>query len=144
LSTAAAASSPLLMLDTNTASYVIKGQPPQVRQRLLKAPADRVVVSAVTEGELIYGVAKRGNPAALSTLLSEFLMRVTVLPWYSEVARTYGELRAASVAKGVTLGALDMMIAAHAATIKATLVTADHAFGHLGSGLRLEDWTQAG
>jgi tRNA(fMet)-specific endonuclease VapC len=132
------------MLDTNTASYVIKGLPPQVRQRLLKAPADRVVVSAVTEGELIYGVAKRGTPAALSTLVREFLMRVTVLPWDSEVARTYGELRAASAANGVTLGALDMMIAAHAATIKATLVTADHAFSHLGPGLTLEDWTQAG
>ena len=144
MSTATPASSPLLMLDTNTASYVIKGQPPQVRERLLKVPADRVVISAVTEGELIYGVAKRGGPAALSAVVREFLMRVTVLPWDSEVARTHGELRAACTATGVTLGALDMMIAAHAAAINATLVTADHAFSHLGSRLKLDDWTQTG
>jgi tRNA(fMet)-specific endonuclease VapC len=144
LSTGSVATSPWLMLDTNTASYVIKGQPPQVRQRLLKVPADRAVISAVTEGELIYGVARRGNPAALSTLVREFLMRMTVLPWDSEAARTYGELRAASAARGISLGALDMMIASHAVAINATLITADQTFSHLGASLKLDDWTQPG
>jgi tRNA(fMet)-specific endonuclease VapC len=66
---------------------------------------------------------------------------VEVLPWTAEVATVYGELRAACARRGVTLSALDMMIAAQAVAQGAVLVTRDKAFDHVEEGLKLENWT---
>ena len=52
------------MLDTNMASYVIKGHPPEARERLASLPMDRIVVSSVTQAELLYGLARKGHPPA--------------------------------------------------------------------------------
>jgi tRNA(fMet)-specific endonuclease VapC len=130
------------LLDTNIASDAIKGNPARVRERLVSLPMRSVSVSAVTQGELIYGLAKRGNPAALSALIHEFLIRVEVLPWTAEVATVYGALRASCAKRGVSLSALDMMIAAQAVTTSAVLVTRDKAFDHVEDGLKLENWTK--
>jgi tRNA(fMet)-specific endonuclease VapC len=129
------------LLDTNIASDAIKGDPAQVRARLVSLPMRSVMISAVTQGELIYGLAKRGRPAALSALIHEFLIRVEVLPWTAEVANTYGALRASCANRGITLSALDMMIAAQAVCAGATLVTRDKAFDHVEEELKLENWT---
>ena len=129
------------MLDTNIASHVIKGDRPEVIKRLVSLPMDDIVISSVTEGELLYGLAKRGYPKALSERVRQFLLRVDVLPWDHDVTRTYGDLRAAYEAKGVTLAPLDMMIAAHAVATDATLVTRDKAFAHVPQPLRTDDWT---
>ncbi len=129
------------LLDTNIASDAIKGDPAPVRARLVSLPMRSVMISAVTQGELIYGLAKRGRPAALSALIHEFLIRVEVLPWTAEVANTYGALRASCANRGVTLSALDMMIAAQAVCAGATLVTRDKAFDHVQDELKLENWT---
>ncbi|MDR3479874.1 MAG: type II toxin-antitoxin system VapC family toxin [Burkholderiaceae bacterium] len=129
------------MLDTNTASYVIKGHPPEVRQRLTALPMESVVVSVVTQAELLYGLARKGHPAALARLIREFLLRVEVLPWDGEAATVYGDLRSSCTASGIALGALDMMIAAHAVAAKAILVTHDKAFSLVPDGvLAVEDW----
>ncbi len=131
------------MLDTNIASHVIKGDVTRVRTHLATLPMASIVLSAVSKAELIYGVAKRGHPSGLATRVREFLARVDVLPWTELVAGVYGDLRAQCEGKGVTLGALDMMIAAHAKAVDAILVTHDKTFSLVPSGLRLEDWTVA-
>ncbi len=129
------------MLDTNMASYVIKGHPPEARERLAVLPMDSMVVSTVTQGELLYGLAKKGHPKAFANLIREFLLRVEILPWDSQAATVYGDLRASCAAAGITLGALDMMIAAHAVASRATLVTHDKAFALApGDVLTVEDW----
>ena len=131
------------MLDTNTASYVIKGHPPEVRQRLAALPISSIVISAVTQAELLHGLARKGSPANLARVIREFVLRVPVLPWDSQAAEVYGDLRASCAAHGITLGALDMMIAAHAVAAKATLVTHDQAFGLVSdSRLAVEDWVE--
>lgn len=129
------------LLDTNIASDAIKGTPARVRERLVSLPMRSVTISAVTQGELLYGLAKRGNPAALGALIHEFLIRVEVLPWTAEVATVYGTLRASCAKRGVALSALDMMIAAQAVATGAVLVTRDKAFDHVEDGLKLENWT---
>ena len=131
----------LYLLDSNVASHVIRGDLPGIRERLVALPVHSAAVSAVTRGELMYGLAKRGNPSALSALIHEFLIRVEALPWTGEVADVYGVLRASCRARGVNLEALDMMIAAHAVAAGAILVTRDQAFSHVESGLKIEDWT---
>ncbi len=133
------------MLDTNMASYVIKGNPPEVRKRLATLPINSIAISAVTQAELLYGLARKGHPTAFSNLIKEFLLRVQVLPWDSNAATVYGNLRASCAASGITLGALDMLIAAHATAEKAILVTHDKAFGLVpGRVLTIEDWVEAG
>jgi tRNA(fMet)-specific endonuclease VapC len=81
------------LLDTNTASYIIKGNVPAVHRRLKRVPISQVFLSSVTEGELRYGVAKRPAATKLQRLVEEFLLRVTVLPWDSEAAKQYGQVR---------------------------------------------------
>ena len=131
------------MLDTNMASYVIKGNPPEARERLAALPMDSVVVSTVTQAELLYGLARKGHPAAFANLIREFLLRVEILPWDEHAATIYGNLRASCAATGITLGALDMMIAAHAVATNATLVTHDKAFSLVPDGtLAVEDWVR--
>lgn len=129
------------MLDTNIASHVIRGDRPEVTQRLVELPMEDLVVSAITEGELRYGLAKRAHPPALSERVRQFLLRVDVLPWDHDVTHAYGDLRAACEAKGVTLAPLDMMIAAHAVATGCTLVTRDKAFRHVPKPLIVEDWS---
>jgi tRNA(fMet)-specific endonuclease VapC len=54
------------MLDTNIASHVIKGDRPEISQKLAALPMEKIVISSVTEGELLYGPVKRNYPAALT------------------------------------------------------------------------------
>lgn len=129
------------MLDTNMASFIIKSHPPEIRQRLDSLPMDSISISAVTQGELLYGLARKGHPASLAKLIREFLFRVETLPWDEQAANVYGDLRASCTSVGVTLGALDMMIAAHAIAANTILVTHDKAFSLVPGGvLAIEDW----
>ena len=128
------------LLDTNTASHVIRGDKARISRRLASLPMEDVAISAVTEGELLYGLARRNYPAALTERVRQFLLRVDVLPWDHDVTQVYGNLRASCEAKGVTLAPLDMMIAAHAIAADAVLVTSDRAFSRVPDPLRTENW----
>jgi tRNA(fMet)-specific endonuclease VapC len=129
------------LLDTNTVSYIIKGNFPRVRERLLKVPMAEVGISVVTEAELRFGVAKRPEGTALKRVVEEFLLRVEVLPWTSEAAQHYPEIRVALEKGGEPMGNLDLMIAAHALAVDAVLVTHDRVFRRV-RGLKVEDWAR--
>jgi len=128
-------------LDTNMASFVIKGNIPRVRERLLRVPMAQVSISAVTEGELRFGVARRPEAVSLKIAVEEFLLRVQVLPWNSDAAQHYALLRAALERAGEPLGNLDLMIAAQALAAPAVLVTNDRVFRRV-QGLKIEDWSK--
>jgi tRNA(fMet)-specific endonuclease VapC len=130
------------LLDTNTASYVIKGNVPRVRERLLKVRMAEVGISVVTEAELRFGVARRPEALRLKTAVEEFLLRVESLPWDSEAAQHYARLRAALEREGNPMGNLDMMIAAHALASEVVLVTSDRVFRRVKQ-LKIEDWSRA-
>lgn len=132
------------MLDTNIASHIIRGDRPEILQKLTALPMEDVVVSAVTEGELRYGLAKRNYPPRLTELVRQFLLRVDILPWDGAVAQAYGDLRASCEAKGVTFASLDMMIASHAVSAGATLVTRDKIFLRVPAPLLVANWSDTG
>ena len=129
------------LLDTNTASFVIKGNVPRVRQRLIRIPASQVAISAVTAADLLFGVARRPEATRLKAIVEEFLARVEVLPWEREAAAAYADLRAALERAGITISNLDMMIAAHAVATGSVLVSSDRAFARIRQ-LKVEDWTK--
>lgn len=130
------------MLDTNVASYIIKGANDAVQKRLENVPMASLCISAVTQAELLRGVAKKPDAKQLPMVVNEFLLRVEILPWDSRAAEAYAALRTAFEKEGKPLGAMDMLIAAHAASSGAILVTNDKAFYNVRKHLSLEDWTK--
>jgi tRNA(fMet)-specific endonuclease VapC len=129
------------LLDTNTASYVIKGNFPRVRERLLKVPMSEVGISVVTEAELRFGVARKPEAVRLKTAVEEFLLRVEALSWDSDAAQQYAEVRVDLERTGKPMGNLDLMIAAQALADQVVLVTHDHVFRRI-KRLKIEDWTK--
>ena len=132
---------PIYLLDTYTVSHILKRHT-LVTQRLLAVPMHCICISAITAGELFFGLAKRPDATALKVAVHEFLRRVDVLPWDSDVAQTYGTLRAQLQGSGYPLAPLDTQIAAHAQHAKAILVSSDKAFLQVPQ-LTVEDWTLA-
>jgi len=128
------------MLDTNTVSYLVKGNP-TVARRVLEVPMASLCVSSITQGELLFGLAKRPGAKRFHVVVREFLLRVDVLPWDSTIAERYGSARAGLERHGKILGPLDLLIAAHALAVDAVLVTNDRAFSQV-AGLQIEDWTE--
>lgn len=131
----------LYLLDTNMVSYIVRGRSSAARTRLLGLKDDEIAcISAVTEAEIQYGLAKRPHATALKLLMDGFLASIRILPWGRDEAQAYGVLRARLEAFGITLGNMDMMIAAHAVTTGAVLVTNDKAFGKVNELHATENW----
>jgi tRNA(fMet)-specific endonuclease VapC len=128
------------MLDTNTVSHLIKAHP-AVAQRVVAAPMASLCISAITAGELLFGLAKRPDAKRLHLAVRELLRRVDVLPWDSVIAERYGAVRADMARQGKILAPLDLLIATHALSVGAVLVTNDRAFMQVAD-LHVEDWTE--
>ena len=133
-------SSQRYMLDTNVVSHIMQGRDGALLARLTQLPVGQVVMSSVTLGELEYGLHRKEQPARLRNALTQVLLRIDVLPWDEAVANCYGEMCATPAAQGVNLSDFDMMIAAHAVAVGATLVSRDKAFAQLTGRLRLDVW----
>jgi tRNA(fMet)-specific endonuclease VapC len=129
------------LLDTDTVGYLVRGRSMQARGRLVEALREGLIaISAVTEGELRYGLAKRPDAVRLKTALEEFISACLVLPWDSKAARAYGALRERLLAAGKSLSALDMLTAAHALAENAVLVTRDEAFAQPEAAVATVNW----
>ncbi len=129
-----------IMLDTNIASFAIRGANAALHAKLRAHPMAELTVSAITEGELLTGLAKRPEASALRVAVHEFLRLVSVIAWDRSAAAAYGTLRASLEERGSPLGNLDMLIAAHAIATGSTLVTNDKALLRT-PGLQVEDWS---
>ena len=128
------------MLDTNIVSHIMQGRDGELLTRLTQIPMGQVVISSVTLAELEYGLHRKGHPVRLKNALFQVLLRMDVLPWDEDVARCYGALCSKPETQGINLSDFDMMIAAHAQAVKATLVSRDKAFSQIAEGLTLEVW----
>jgi tRNA(fMet)-specific endonuclease VapC len=132
---------PLYMLDTNMLSYIAHGRSKAARARLLEGRNEAdVCVSAITQAEVRYGLAKRPEATMLRTLLEDLLRRIDVAPFDDSAALRYGTMRAKQEAVGKTLGPLDMLIAAHAVALRAVLVTNGNVFRNVPDLAGIENW----
>src|SRR5215469_7636329 len=111
------------MLDTNTASYVIRGNAPAIDARLRKLDVMQVCISAITRAELFFGVRRLSSVIRLAAEVEGFLSGVHTLAWDELAADQFTEVRADLERAGTPIGSMDTMIAAHAKAIDALLVT---------------------
>jgi tRNA(fMet)-specific endonuclease VapC len=119
------------LLDTNTLGYIVSGRSQAARAAMLEwAEQAPMTISAITEAEILYGLARRPEATRLRAAVEALLASVEILAWDSEAAMAYGTLRvrARLSAAGKSLSAMDMLIAAHAVATDAILVTRDAAF----------------
>ncbi len=132
----------LHMLDTDTASYLIKGQSAAVEAKLAALVPATVCISVMTRAELQYGLKRLPNDHRLHLAVRQFLKIVRILPWDADAADWYAEIRHQLVGTGQPIGEMDMMIAAHALSAGAVLVTNNHRhFARIQAPLLLENWT---
>jgi tRNA(fMet)-specific endonuclease VapC len=131
---------PKYMLDTNICIYLMKHQPPEVRERFAACFVGDVVISAVTLAELEFGIAcsslavQAANRSALESLLEDIM----VAPFDAQAAKAYGPIRAAY--KDRNRDALDKLIASHAVALGVALVTNNEADFVNYAGLVVENW----
>jgi tRNA(fMet)-specific endonuclease VapC len=131
------------MLDTNMVSYIARGRSASARDHLENSQdSGPVYVSAITEGEILYGLAKRPDAHQVAHFMHAALAGLKVAQWDSKAAATYGLLRARNEKLGNAVGALDMLIAAHAVAENATLVTNDKAIAKLAGGPATVNWAE--
>ena len=128
------------MLDTNICSYILKNRPPSVKARFDELGCDVRALSTVVLAELYYGAARHPKGLAIRRDIDDFSSRLDVIAWDEAAAEHYGAIRAALEKEGNPVGAMDMMIAAHARSRGATLVSNNTRHFQKVPGLIIADW----
>ena len=130
----------LYMLDTDMCSYIIRNRPEHVKDRLKEVEKKHGVgLSSVVVSELFYGAYKKGS-SKLVKLIESFVDYFDIYDYDLRAAVEYGKLRAGLEKEGITLGAYDLQIAAHAISLNAVLVTNNLREFRRIKGIKVESW----
>jgi tRNA(fMet)-specific endonuclease VapC len=132
------------LLDTNIVVALLKNRPARVRQRLRQVVSEDalIAVSSVVLFELWYGVARSGRPQENTERLRAFLSGdISLLPFEDADAAIAGNVRASLEIGGTPIGPYDLLIAAQALRVGATLATANVSEFARVPGLVWQDWT---
>ena len=132
----------LYILDTTAVSAVMRGNP-QMDDRLLHLDPADWCISAVTHSEICYGLALRPEATTLIRAADAFLAVATTLAWDAVAAAAHGRLRAQLRKAGTPIGDFDEMIAAHALSVGAVLITDNERRFRRISGLPVENWIRS-
>lgn len=129
----------MILLDTNICIHIINARPKSVLERFRQYRMGEIGICSVVAAELAYGVAKSGSSRNREAL-ELFLAPLLILPFDEQAVWTYGDLRAELERQGTPIGSLDTMIAAHALSQQAVLVTNNTREFTRVPGLLLENW----
>ncbi len=128
-----------IMLDTNICIYLIKQRPQSLLDRFRSFSVGDIGVSVITLAELQYGASRTSRPKQNREALEQFLSPLEVAPFDRQATVAYGNARATLERKGRPIGAMDLLIAAHALSLGVRLVTNNETeFRHV-PGLRVEN-----
>lgn len=127
------------MLDTNVISDLIKNPKGKAAKRIARVGEDSIYTSIVVAAELRYGCAKRGSERLLMAV-EELLSEIEILPFDTPADVAYGRIRSELERAGKPIGANDLLIAAHATAVNATIVTANIDEFKRVRGLKVENW----
>ena len=128
------------LLDTNICIYLIKKKPQRAIEKFNTCTVGEVGISSITVAELQYGVQKSQYPTENQRALMQFLAPLIITDFDEKAAVAYGRVRATLEAQGRPIGSLDTLIAAHAISLEATLVTNNVKEFSRVPELRLENW----
>ncbi len=128
------------MLDTNICVEIIRRRPVAVLDRLQSHAVGDVGISVVTLAELEFGVSNSRDPRRNREALAQFVLPLAVAPLDREVTAPYGRIRAALEKRGASIGAMDLLIAAHALRLGVRLATNNEREFRRVPGLRVENW----
>ena len=127
--------------DTDVLSATIRRDPPlPLIRRLARTPPTEQCTTAITLGELVYGVQKRGSPQLTQRVREMIASAGPVLPFDENAAERYGQLRAELESTGRRIAEPDLRIAAIALARNATLVTGNVRHFARIPELRVENW----
>lgn len=130
------------LLDTNICIYLIKQKPSKVLARFQALALSDIGISSITVAELEYGVCKSQQQEKNRSALMQFLVPLEVVEFDQSAATIYGEIRTDLEGRGLVIGAMDMLIAAHALSCGVTLVSNNvREFSRIVS-LSLENWAE--
>jgi tRNA(fMet)-specific endonuclease VapC len=102
--------------------------------------ADDVAISSIVAAELEVGVRKSVRPENQRARLVFLFARLRIESFDESAAQHYGEIRAELEKKGISIGPLDLLIAAHARSLGATLITANVGEFKRVKGLKVLAW----
>lgn len=127
------------LLDTNILSDLIRNPQGKAAKRIAKVGEDSVCTSIIVAAELRYGCARSASRRLIEAV-GELLSEIDILPFDVPADAAYGMIRAALEASGKPIGGNDLLIAAHAQAVAATIVTANESEFRRVSGLKVENW----
>jgi tRNA(fMet)-specific endonuclease VapC len=128
------------LLDTEAASRLMRAERSAVTN-MRRAGAKALSISSITMAELVYGARLREDNPSVMSAVRVFVTRVLIRPWDEAAAEAHARIRILARRLGRSAGAFDIMIAAHADALGATLVTSDAAIKNLAiAGLRIVSW----
>lgn len=130
----------MFLLDTNICIYAINGRHPRLTKKLLSVHPSEILVSSITVGEMEYGAAKSHWGERTRQIMHAFLANYDTLPFTEQDAALFGAFRAQLEAAGITIGVLDVMIAAQGVANNLTVVTHNTREFIRIPGIKLEDW----
>ena len=128
------------MLDTNICIGLIRQKSPVLIKRLTACTPGEVSVSSITIAELAYGVQKSSQVQQNMVALEQFLLPLEIVDFDQHASLVYGAVRAALERGGNLIGAMDMLIGAHALSLEVTLVTNNTSEFQRIPNLKIEDW----
>ena len=132
----------MILLDTNICIHLINMKPPAVLARFRQYRMGEIGLCSVVAAELAFGVAK-SQSARNRQALEMFLAPLTILPFDAAAVWIYGDLRADLERRGTPIGSFDTLIAAHALSQQALLVTNNTREFAKVPGLQLDTWVAA-
>jgi tRNA(fMet)-specific endonuclease VapC len=127
------------MLDTNVISDLMKNPRGKAAKRIARIGEDNICTSIIVAAELRYGCAKKGSGRLLKSV-EDLLAEIDVLPFEIPADAEYGNIRSELEIAGRPIGANDLLIAAHAMAVNATVVTANIDEFRRVRGLKVENW----
>jgi tRNA(fMet)-specific endonuclease VapC len=130
------------LLDTNICIYIIKKRPIEVLEKFRTLPIGSVGISIITFAELQFGAEKSSNPVKNKEALTEFLIPIEIIDFSYDAALTYGKIRANLEKQGTPIGAMDLLIAAHALSLNTILITNNTNEFKRITELKLENWVR--
>ena len=131
------------ILDTNICIHILNTKSFGILKHAQKKTHTDIYISAITEAELWDGVWSSKKVDENQLVLKKFLGCFSRLSFDSSFAMTYGRLKAEQKKIGKNIGPNDLLIAAQAIELDATLVTANQKEFKQIKGLKLENWLDA-